>query len=79
MLGSRFKRKYKEISINNKVRVLKKKRKYSEMKQRVKNWSQATYNVIGIDKAALNGQTTYKLEWMPKLYLRHEIFLVGRN
>ena len=53
MLRARFKRKYKGINI--------KKQKYSEMKEHVKNWSEATYKVIGIDKAALNGQTTYKL------------------
>ena len=46
------------------------------MKEHVKNWSEATYKVIGIDKAALNGQTTYKLEGVPKLYPRHEFFFI---
>ena len=49
------------------------------MTEHVKNWSEATYKVVGIDRAALDGQTTYKLEGMPKVYLRHEIFLVEWN
>ena len=77
MLRARFKRNYKEINVSDLVRVFKKKHKYNEMKQHVKNWSEATYKVIGIDKAGLNGQTTYKLEGVPKTYLRHDIFLVG--
>ena len=36
------------------------------MKEHVKNWSEATYKVIGINKSGLNGQTTYKLEWLNK-------------
>ena len=42
------------------------------MKEHVKNWSEATYKVIGIDKAALNRQTTYKLEGLNKPFLRND-------
>ena len=76
MLRARFKRKYKEININDQVRVFTQKQKYSKMKEHVKSWSEATCKVTGIDKAGLKGQTTYKLGGMPKPYLRHEIFLV---
>ena len=48
MLRSRFKRKYKDINVGDEVRVFKKKQKYSEMKQHVKNWSEHVYKVIGI-------------------------------
>ena len=44
------------------------------MKEHVKSWNEAAYKVIDIYKAALNGQTRYKLEGMPKTCLRHEIF-----
>ena len=44
------------------------------MKEHVKNWSEVTCKVVRIDKAGLNGQTTYELEGMPKTYLRHENF-----
>ena len=46
------------------------------MKEHVKNWTEATYKVIGIDQSGLNGQTTYKLEGMPKGYFRNELLLV---
>ena len=36
------------------------------MNEPVKIRSEATYKVIGIDKAGLNGQTTYKLEGLNK-------------
>ena len=52
--------------------IFKKKQKYSEMKQHVKNWAEATYKVIGIDQSGLNGQTTYKLEGLSKPFLRNE-------
>ena len=44
------------------------------MKEHAKNWSEATYQVSGIDKAGLNGQTRYKSEGMPKTYLRRDFF-----
>ena len=40
--------------------------KYSEMKGHVKNWTDKTYNVVGIDKPGLNGQTTYTFEGLSK-------------
>ena len=76
ILRSRFKRKYKEINVGDEVRVFKKKQKYSEMKEHVKNWSDEVYRVIHIDKSGLNGQVSYKLEGLNKLYFRNEILLV---
>ena len=46
------------------------------MKEHVKNWSDATYRVIGIDKSGLNGQVSYKLEGLNKFDLRNELLLV---
>ena len=40
--------------------------KYSEMKEHVKNWTDAKYKVIGLDKSGLNGQVSYKLEGLTK-------------
>ena len=54
----------------------KKKQKYSEMKEHVKNWSEATYPVIEIDRSGINGQVSYKLEGLTKLYLINELLLV---
>ena len=42
MSRARFKRKYKGINIHDQVRIFKKKQKYNEMKEHVKNWSEAT-------------------------------------
>ena len=58
------------------VRTFKKKGKYSEMKVHVKNWTDATCKIVGLDKSGLNGQTTYKLEGLPKSYFRNELLLV---
>ena len=76
MLRSRFKRKYKEININYFVRICKKEGKCNEMKEHIKNWTHATYEVVGIDKSGLKGKTTYKLEGLPKGYLKNELLLV---
>ena len=46
------------------------------MKERVKNWSDKTYEVVGIDKSGLNGQTTYTLKLLSKGYFRNELLLV---
>jgi len=73
MLQARFKRKYKDINIHDKVKVFKKKQKYSEMKEHVKNWTDKTYEVLGIDQSGLNGQVSYKLDGLAKLYLRNEL------
>ena len=75
MLRARFKRKYKEINVDDYVRILKKKGKYSEMKVHVKIWTDKTYRVVGIDKSGLNGQTTYTLEGLSKGYFRHKLLL----
>ena len=49
--------------------------KDSGMKEHVKNWTYATYKVIGIDKSGLNGQVSYKLG-LTKFYFRNELLLV---
>ena len=46
------------------------------MKEHVKNWTDKTHEVIGIDQPGLNGQTTYKLEGITQLYLRNELLFV---
>ena len=48
---ARFKRKYKELNLNDFVRIFKNKGKYSEMKEHVKSWSDKTYEVVGIHKS----------------------------
>ena len=58
------------------MRNFKRTGKYSEMKEHVKNWTDATYEVLGIDQSGLNGKTTYKLEGLSKSYFRNELVLV---
>ena len=48
------------------VNLVRFKGKDSGMKEHVKNWTYATYKVIGIDKSGLNGQVSYKLEGLTK-------------
>ena len=76
MLRARFKRKYKEIKNNDKVKVLKKKQKYSEIKEHVKSWTCKTYEVIDIDRSGINGQVSYKLDGLSKPFFRNELLLV---
>jgi len=65
------------MNINDFARICKKKGKYSgEMKEHIRNWTDATYEVVGIDKSGLNGQTTYKLEGLSNVYSRNELLLV---
>ena len=45
------------------------------MNERLKNWSDKTYEVVGKDQAGLNGQTTYKSEGLSKGYFRNELLL----
>ena len=46
------------------------------MKEHVKNWTDKTYEVIEINRSGINGQVNYKLDRLPKLYLRNELLLV---
>ena len=41
------------------------------MKEHTTNWTDATYDIVGIDKSGLNGQTTYTLEGLSKGYFRN--------
>ena len=66
VLRSRFKRKYKEVHVDE----------YSEMKENVKIWTDKTYKVIEIDRSGINGRVSYKLDGLSNLYLRNELLLV---
>ena len=46
------------------------------MKERVKHWTDRTYEVIEIDGNEINGQVNYKLDGLTKLYFRKELLLV---
>ena len=46
------------------------------MKEHITNWTDATCEVVGIDKSGLNGQTTCKLEGWSKGYFRNELLWV---
>jgi len=46
------------------------------MKEHVKSWTDKTYQVIEIDRFGTNGQVSYKLNGVSKLYLRNELLLV---
>ena len=55
---------------------MKKKQKYTEIQEHVKNRSEATYKVIEIDRSGINGQVSYKLDGLTKLYLLNDLLLV---
>ena len=46
------------------------------MKEHVKHWIGKAYEVVGIDRSGLNGQVSYKLDGLAKLYLINELLLV---
>ena len=52
------------------------KTKHSELKQHVTNWTDKTYEVVGIDRSGINGQTTYKLEGLNQTFSRNELLVV---
>ena len=62
-------RKYPEISVGNKVNILRKKKSFD--KERVSTWGDKVYEVVSIGKSL--GQVYYKLKDLPKEYLRNEI------
>jgi len=76
MLRASFKRKYKEIIVSDLVRVFKKKQKYLEMKEHVNNWNDKTYEVIEVNRSGSNGQASYKLDGLTKLYPKNALLLV---
>ena len=76
MLRARFKRKSKEINVGDFCEIFKKKQKYSEMKEHIKHLTDATYEVMEIDRSGINGQVCYKLDGLTKLHLRNELLLV---
>ena len=63
---------YPNISINDTVRIFKKKDKLQ--KERISNWSAEKYKVIDIQESM--GQKFYKLEGRDKVVMRSEILLV---
>lgn len=69
-------RKYPKINVNDKVKYFdKKKGNYTDRKETNPKWSNQSYRVSEI-KYDMTGNKTYKLEGLPKPYLRHEILLV---
>ena len=40
------------------------------MKEHIKSWTDATYEVVGIDKSGFNGQATYKLEGLSRGFFK---------
>jgi len=50
-------------------RNFKKKQKYSELQQHVNNLTEATYEVIQIDRSGINGQVSYKLDGLSNFIL----------
>jgi len=46
------------------------------MKQHVKRGTGKTYEVIEIDRSAINGRINYKLDGLTKNYFRNELLLV---
>ena len=76
MLRANFKRKYRDIKVNDFVRIFKKKQKYSDMKEHVKNWSDTTYKVVEVERNEITGKVNYKLEGLTKSHLRNELLLV---
>ena len=75
-LWARVKRKNKEIHVGDFNRIFWEKPKYSDMKEHVKNWSDKTCEVVGIDKSGLNGQTIYKFEGLNKPFLESKLLAV---
>jgi hypothetical protein len=63
---------YPEVDVGDKVKVFKKKDKLD--KERVSNWSAQSYTVLSIDE--YNGQKLYKLEGLPRSFVRSDILLV---
>ena len=62
-------RKYPEISVGDRVKILRKK-KINE-KERTSTWQEEKHEVVSIGKSL--GQKYYKLKDLPKEYLRNEI------
>ena len=62
-------RRYPNVSVGDKVRILRKKSKFD--KERVSVWQEEKHEVVAIGKS--HGQTYYKLNGLSKEYLRNEI------
>ena len=46
------------------------------MQEHMETWTDAAYEVVGVSKSGLNGQTTYTLEGLSKAFFRKELLLV---
>ena len=64
---------YPELNIHDKVKIYKKKG-LKHKKERFSVWSQNTYEIEDIIES--HGQKLYRVQRLPKLYLRHEILKV---
>ena len=63
---------YPSLSVGDKVRIYKKKHTFDKESKSV--WSTNTYEIDNIEDAL--GQNVYRIQGMPKLYLRHELLKV---
>jgi len=64
---------YPELNINDKVKIYKKK-DLKHKKERFSVWSQNTYEIEDIIES--HGQKLYRVQGLPKMYLRHELLKV---
>ena len=70
------KRKYKNISVGDEVKVYTKgKGNYGSRKESQSRWSDRTYKVVNIDRD-ITLSTYYILEGLSKHFNRHELLLV---
>ena len=64
---------YPELNIHDKVKIYKKK-DLKHKKERFSVWSQNTYEIEDIIES--HGQKLYRVQGLPKMYLRHELLKV---
>ena len=70
LLHKKHDRIYPELSVNDKVKIYKKK-DLKHKKERFSVWSQNTYEIEDIIES--HGQQLFRVKGLPKLYLRHEL------
>ena len=76
-LREKNRRKYPEIKEGDSVKYFKKKKgNYTDRKEYNSKWSPNSYKVLKIQRDMTGGRT-FKLEGLPKPFLRHEILLVS--
>ena len=73
LLHKKHDRIYPELSINDKVKIYKKK-DLKHKKERFSVWSQNTFVIEDIIES--HGQQLFRVKGLPKLYLRHELLKI---